>query len=291
MEDEILNGSEGGADLGTEGAEGSASGQEGGSSNFSIPEEYADKGWAKFFNGKSGDDLKAELFKSYDNQQALIGKKVNEYLATTDLKNLDNYEEIKKALQAQLTPEYNVPENISDYALDTILKDENGQAKFPMNQEVLDLFSGKFKDLGMSVQQGQELLKTYLDYEIKEFQAYTDADELEREVNSMFNGNQQQRRTCESLIKEFLSPADQQLIQDTMPNAIVQMFYKVAKGLVDKYDYKEGNNPAPSSMKMTDSEKNAEYNRLADMLDALDSRPHSAEEKQNIINQMRALYK
>ena len=290
MEDEILNSSEGGADSGAEGSEASQN-QEGTSSDFSIPEEYAEKGWAKFFNGKTGDDLKAELFKSYDNQQALIGKKVNEYLTTTDLKNLENYEDIKKALQAQLTPEYNVPENISDYALDTILKDENGQNIFPMNQEVLDLFSGKFKDLGVSIQQGQELLKTYLDYEIKEFQAYTDADELDREVNSMFNGNQQQRKTCESLIKEFLSPADQQLIQDTMPNAIVQMFYKVAKGLVDKYDYKEGSNPAPSSMKMSDSERNAEYNRLADELEALDGRPHSAEEKQNIINQMKALYK
>ena len=63
---------------------------------FSIPSEYAEKGWTKFFEGKSGDDLKTELFKSYDSQQSLIGKKVNEYLTSTDLKSLDNFEDIKR---------------------------------------------------------------------------------------------------------------------------------------------------------------------------------------------------
>ena len=94
--------------------------------SFTIPDEYKEKGWAKFFDGKTGDELKTELFKSYDNSQSMIGKKVEEYLATTDLKQLSNYEEIKKNLSSQLTPEYNVPENSSDYDLSSILKDENG---------------------------------------------------------------------------------------------------------------------------------------------------------------------
>ena len=65
------------------------------SSEFKIPEEYQQKGWAKFFEGKSGDELKSEFFRSYDNSQSLIGKKVEDYIAETDLKSLDNYEQIK----------------------------------------------------------------------------------------------------------------------------------------------------------------------------------------------------
>lgn len=260
-------------------------------SSFSIPEEYADRGWAKFFDGKTGDDLKAELFKSYDNQQSLIGKKVEDYLATTDLKNLSNYEQIKESLKGQLTPEYNVPEDVRDYSLDSVLKDENGKNIFPVGQEALDQFSGVFKELGISVEQGQKLFKTYLDYEIEDFRRYTDAEDLENSVNEMFKGNMQQRRTCESLIKEFLSPEDQQLIQDTMPNVIVEMFYKVSKGLVDKYGYKEGSNPAPNNIARSTADRDAEYDRLMQQINELSNRPHKTEEKDRLMEMLRNVYR
>lgn len=274
---------------------GSDSGQGAGNSQateFSIPDEYKEKGWAKFFDGKSGDELKSELFKSYDNSQSMIGKKVEEYLTTTDLKQLSNYEEIKKNLSSQLTPEYNVPENSSDYDLGSILKDENGNQIFSAPEESLNLFQDKFKEFGISKEQGQNLMKSYLEYEVGEFQKYTDADELESHINDMFKGNSQQRTQCESLIKEFLSPQDQKFIQDTMPNVVVEMFYKVSKGLVEKYDYKEGNSANNhSTLAMTQAEKNAEYERLTSELEALSRRPHNAQEKQSLLNQLMAIYK
>lgn len=285
--DDFIESSQG-ADSGSDGGQG---GSYQDSSNFSIPEEYADRGWAKFFDGKTGDDLKTELFKSYDNQQSLIGKKVEDYLATTDLKNLSNYEQIKESLKGQLAPEYNVPEDVKDYALDTVLKDENGRNMFPVGQEALDQFSGVFKELGISVEQGQKLFKTYLDYEIEDFRRYTDADDLENSVNEMFKGNMQQRRTCESLIKEFLSPEDQQLIQDTMPNVIVEMFYKVSKGLVDKYGYKEGTNPPPNKITKTSAERDAEYDNLMQQIAELSSRPHKTEEKDRLMEMLRNVYR
>lgn len=277
-----------GSDPGSAADQGGAS--EGGSS-FSIPEEYADRGWAKFFDGKTGDDLKAELFKSYDNQQSLIGKKVEDYLANTDLKNLSNYDQIKESLKGQLTPEYSVPEDVREYALDSVLKDENGRPMFPVGQEALDEFSGVFKELGISVEQGQKLFKTYLDYEIEDFRRYTDADDLENSVNEMFKGNMQQRRTCESLIKEFLSPEDQQLIQDTMPNVIVEMFYKVSKGLVDKYGYKEGATPSPNNIRKSDADRDAEYNKIMAQIDELSTRPHKTEEKDRLMEMLRNVYR
>lgn len=262
-----------------------------GVSEFSIPDEYKEKGWARFFDGKTGDELKSELFKSYDNSQSMIGKKVIDYLSNTDLRQLSNYEEIKKNLSAQLTPEYNVPENATDYGFENLIKETFGEN--PTYQaEGINNFQDKFKELGISKEQGQGIMKAYMDYQVEEFQKFTNADELEADINQMFKGNVQQRTQCESLIKEFLPPQDQKFIQDTMPNAVVEMFYKVAKGLVDKYDYKEGYSAqGGSSLTMTQQQKDEEYTRLTSEIEALSHRPHSEQEKQNLINQLMALYK
>lgn len=258
---------------------------------FSIPDEYKDKGWAQFFNGKTGDELKTEFFKSYDNSQSLIGKKVEDYLTTTDLKQLANYEDIKKNLSTQLIPEYNVPEEAKDYDLQAIVKENLGE-ETTFDYSSLDKFQNDFKEFGISKEQGQKILKSYIDYQVDEFQKMTNADELETNINSMFKGNSEQRTKCEALIKEFLPTQDQKFIQQTMPNQVVEMFYKITKGLLDKYDYQEGNSGSgQSSMRMTQQEKDAEYTRITNELEALTNRPHRAQEKQELLNQLQALYK
>lgn len=258
---------------------------------FSIPDEYKDKGWAQFFNGKTGDELKTEFFKSYDNSQSLIGKKVEDYLTTTDLKQLANYEDIKKNLSTQLIPEYNVPENSNEYDLQSIVKENLGE-ETTFDYSSLDKFQNDFKEFGISKEQGQKILKSYIDYQIDEFQKMTNAEELETNINSMFKGNSEQRTKCEALIKEFLPTQDQKFIQETMPNQVVEMFYKITKGLLDKYDYQEGNSGSgQSSMRMTQQEKDAEYTRITNELEALTNRPHRAQEKQELLNQLQALYK
>ena len=259
-------------------------------SDFTVPDEYKDRGWAKVFDGKSGDDLKAEFFKSFDNSQSLIGKKVEDFLTTTDLKQLNNYEDIKKNLSSQLVPELQVPENANDYGLADIIKDSLGE-ETTYTQEGVDSFQDTFKDLGISKKQGQGVMKAYIDYQVKEFQKYTNPDELEHNLNQMFKGNAEQKGQCESLIKEFLPQKDQEFIQNTMPNAVVEMFYKVAKGLLDKYDYKEGAASFNhSGMRMSDAEKNAEYDRISKELEDLSLRPHKAEEKQALINQLQKIF-
>lgn len=257
-------------------------------SEFSIPQEYSEKGWVKFFDGKTGDDLKAELFKSYDSQQSLIGKKVNEYLANTDLKQLDNFEEIKKALLPQIAPEFDVPEK---YNFDSVLLDEEGNKIYPMPDEALDEFTTLFKEEGITDKQAQSILKKYINFETENFKKYTDADELEAGLKEMFKSNPTQKQTCESLIKEFLSADDQKLIQQTMPNVVVEMFYKVAKGLVDSYGYKEttGGQKAGSIIK-TDAEKQAEYDKLYKEIVELGNRPHTEAEKAEKLKQLQNVF-
>lgn len=264
------------------------------SSDFSIPDEYKEKGWTRFFDGKSGDELKSELFRSYDNSQTLIGKKVEDYLKTTDLKSLDNYAEIKEILTKQIAPEIQVPESANDYALNEILKDADGNLEYEYPEEALGFFGEQFKELGLSKEQGQGLLKAYTDFEIQEFQKYTDAGELETSINTMFKGNTEQRKTVEGLLKEFLPEEDQQFLQKTAPNYTIEMFYKVANGLVSKYGYKEGtnnsNNPA-KLQRMSEADKNAEYDRLYNKLIELDNNPHQkVGDREAIVKQMREIF-
>lgn len=270
-----------------QGSDGQDNGQDNQGSDFSIPEEYKDKGWAKFFDGKTGDELKSEFFRSYDNSQTLIGKKVEDYLATTDLKNLENYNEIKDALRKQVAPDVTVPEKSEDYAFNDILKGEDGNLLYEYPNEALGFFGDKFKELGLTKEQGQGLLKTYTDFEIAEFQKYTNAEELDSNINKMFNNNQEQRKTVEGLLKEFLPEQDQQFLQKTAPNYTIEMFYKVAQGLVNKYGYKEGSSGAgkQSPMRMSDADRNAEYDRLARKLEELDNRPQQVGEKDAIVKQ------
>ena len=273
-------------------------GSEGGSQNseFSIPEEYKEKGWTKFFDGKSGDELKTELFRSYDNSQTLIGKKVEDYIKTIDLKSLDNYEEIKEALTKQIGNQVEIPENAEGYAFNDILKNEDGSLEYEYPEEALDYFGDKFKELGLSKEQGQGLLKTYTQFEIEEFQKYTNADDLENSLKTMFSETgekSQQRKTVEGLLKEFLPQEDQEFLQKTAPNYTIEMFYRVAKGLVDKYGFKEGsaNSTNPAKIRMSEADKNAEYDRLYNRLLELDNSPHQkVGERDEIVKRMREIF-
>lgn len=230
--------------------------------SFAIPEEYSQKEWVKNFEGQSGDDLKANVFKALD----------------------------EKYTNAPM-----IPQSVEDYALNDILKDESGNLQFEYPDEILEKFGGEFKELGLTKEQGQGILKKYTDFEIEQFQKYTDADDLENSINTMFNGNVQQRRNVESLIKEFLPQEDQEFLQKTAPNCTIEMFYKLANGLANKYGYKEGtqnsNTANGNSMRMTEQDKDAEYNRVVGELEALSRRPHSPEEKQRLQSQLLNIYK
>lgn len=229
-------------------------------STFEIPEEYKEKDWAKDFDGKTGDDLKAGIFKALD----------------------DKYSNSPI-----------IPEDANGYELNEILKDEEGNLQYEYSDDILSLFGDKFKGLGLTKEQGQGILKEYTDFEIKEFEKYTDADELEQNINSMFKGNSQQRKTVEGLIKEFLPQEDQAFLQKTAPNCTIEMFYKLAKGLTDKYDFQEGSNG--SSIRrtniMSNADRDAEYNRIVGEIEALSKRPHSTEEKENLQRQLDNLFK
>ena len=71
------------------------------------------------------------------------------------------------------------------------------------------------------------------------------------------------------------------------------MFYQVAKGLLDKYGYKEGSGGQgqQNNYRMSKEDRDKEYDRIVGEMEALTKRPHTSEEKQNLQNQLNALFK
>lgn len=278
--DDLNNGDSGNSD--------SSSTQE---TSFSIPEEYASKGWAKTFEGKTGNDLMNAFFKSYDNAQGLVSKRVDEYIENIDLSKLDSYENIKSVLQSKSA---NVPENIEDYKLESVFssEDENSE-NFEVPKDVLDKFANSFKEIGLNVNQAQELLKMYSEFELENFSKLADPEELKKDISTLFNNDDAKKKNVESLLNEFLTEDDANFLKTSAPNKTILMFYKLAKGLTDKYDFTEGNASAgaKSSSVRTEEEKNAEYNKVYNKLMELQTRPHSTEEKEELLNELRNIYK
>lgn len=259
--------------------------------SFSIPEEYASKGWAKTFEGKTGNDLMNAFFKSYDNAQGLVSKRVDEYIENIDLSKLDSYENIKSVLQSKSA---NVPENIEDYKLESVFssEDENSE-NFEVPKDVLDKFANSFKEIGLNVNQAQELLKMYSEFELENFSKLADPEELKKDISTLFNNDDSKKKNVESLLNEFLTEDDANFLKTSAPNKTILMFYKLAKGLTDKYDFTEGNASAgaKSSNVRTEEEKNAEYDKVYNKLMELQTRPHSTEEKEELLNKLRNIYK
>lgn len=229
---------------------------------FDIPQEYKEKDWVKQFEGKTGAELRNEIF---------------------------------KVLDQKYTNDPRVPETIEEYELNELefIKNKNGETIYTYPQEVLEHFGNEFKEIGLTKEQAHGLLNKYTNFELEQFEAISNIDDLNKNLDEMFKSNPAQKQTVQGLLKEFLPAEDQEFLQTTAPNYTIEMFYKVAKGLVDKYGYKEGSGgqAQQNSYRMTQADKDKEYDRIVSEMEALQRRPHTADEKDALQRQLNALFK
>lgn len=228
---------------------------------FDIPTEYKEKDWAKNFEGKTGDELRNEIFKALDEKYA---------------------------------NEPYIPKTVEEYGLNELeFKDSEGNINYQYPPEVLELFGNKFMEAGLTKEQAHGILNDYTKFELEQFEAISNIDDLNKDLDEMFKSNPAQKQTVQGLLKEFLPAEDQEFLQTTAPNYTIQMFYKVAKGLVEKYGYKEGSGGQGSqnNFRMSQADKDKEYDRIVGEMEALQRRPHTADEKDALQRQLNALFK
>lgn len=230
-------------------------------SDFNIPQEYQERDWAKNFEGKTGDELKNEIFKVLD-----------EKYTNTPV----------------------IPETVEEYALNELeFKNEQGEVYYQYPDKVLEHFGNEFKEVGLTKEQAHGLLNKYTQFELEQFEAISNIDDLNKDLDEMFKSNPAQKQTVQGLLKEFLPAEDQEFLQTTAPNYTIQMFYKVAKGLVDKYGYKEGSGGqgGQNNHRMSEADRDKEYNRIVGEMEAMKKRPYTTAEYEALENQLYNLYK
>lgn len=234
--------------------------------DFTIPEEYKSAEWSKDI--KSVDDLWNYRASAESNQ---------------DLKKAD-LDTVKKYFSKF------APENTDDYNIIESMKNKDGEPTYELNNEVKDYFGGVFKDLGVPVQMGQELVKKVCDFEISQFHKATDIEDLNCRLKNIFGDDDKTKRTCEGMIKDVLPREDLDKIDAYMPNPFVEIMYKLAKGLSDNYGYKEptahtaGRNYSGGNL--SKEEKDTKYSETLNKIRSLSRRPHSADEKKELLTEL-----
>lgn len=234
--------------------------------NFTIPDKYKNQDWAK--NITSVEELWD--YKAESSQE-------------TDFKNLSP-EDIKKYFSKF------APDSIDDYKIFDALKNDNGEQSYEINEDVVNYFGNHFKELGIPADIGNNLFKLYAKYELEQFNKLTDVEDLNSRLRNIFGNDDKSKKICEGIIKEALPKEDLQKINDYMPNHFLEIMYRMAKNVSDKYGYKE---PLPrdtgrytTGEYMSKQEKDAKYLETYNKLQGLKRRAHTKEEKDSLIAEL-----
>ena len=230
---------------------------------FSVPDAYKEKGWAK--NIKSNDDA----WKMLDNAQSLAGKKtVAPDWDKATPKEIEDY-------YAQLRPA-----DKSAYQFDEGLPDEMKTA-----------FSDMLHKHGISAKQGNDLIKDYMAVEQATAAKMYDKDGFMAELKTSF-GNDYEKVAGDTakILASHLNENDKALL-DKIPNQYLGVIYRVAANLNKAYGASESGSAAsaPSTVSVVDVEKRA--GEIRNEIIAISRRQHTAEEKQKLVDELSNLYK
>jgi hypothetical protein len=230
-------------------------------SEFKIPDEYKEKGWTKALKSES------DLWKTLDNAQGLIGKKM-------------------------VVPNLNeaTPEQVEEY-YSQLRPKEKSEYKFgeEVAQEVKDSFADIFYKHGISAKQGNDLVQDYLQFERQNLAKAYDADDFVKELKSSFgDGYEKDFSESSALLRNVMSKEDAELLEKT-PNRYLGIIHRLANKINKAYGIQEGGAPANNSSvgKVVNSQE--ERMSIIKELGKLQSRPHSLQEKQDLLHKLNSI--
>lgn len=231
---------------------------------FNIPDAYKEKNWAS--KVKSQDDL----WKMLDNSQSLIGKKsVVPDFATAKPEEIQTYFESLR------------PKDKTAYKFDDAIPDEQ-------KAELVDLLYNS----NISDKQAELLLKNYNSLQEKLMAKMVDKDDFINRLKTSF-GNDYEKKTAPIIegLRKTLGKSELEVL-DKMPNEYLEVIYKLADKYNQVYGAKAetgaGANQAGSSNKTTD-EVTADIAKVRADLDGLKIRPHTAQERQVLVDKLKEL--
>jgi hypothetical protein len=243
-----------------------------GDQQFSVPEAYKEKGWAKKVKTQE------ELFKLVDSQDVLIGKKtVVPDFEKGDPKDIEAY-------LAQLRGDA----KLEDYAA-LLPKDLDKESAGEISQL---LFSG-----GLPKPLASKIIAGYAAIEQKVMAKRFSKDGIDGMLKESFGKDGADYKKVAggvvNFTKELLSEEDQKFIDTKLPNDALGVFYRLAHSVMSKFGVKEGyiagEGGGEGGSGKGDISKRA--GELRKQIADLSGKPHTAADKKKLVDELNALYK
>ena len=225
---------------------------------FTPPEEYKDKGWAK--NIKSTEDL----WKNNANAQELIGKKT---IGTPE--DWTN-EEQRTEFFSKITPEAYEVEGLQEHNADQ--------------------YTAAFKESGLSNWQAQNLVTKVNEMQTAELESLMSKEGFDAEMKKSFNGDTEAQASTKALMDKHATDADA-VILNTLTNKQAGAMYRTNNSFRKSHGVSEGqaiNNEAVSQSK-GGNVKEIRASIYKEMTE-LSSKAHTKEQKQALQARLDATY-
>lgn len=259
-------GGQGGAGSGQGGDNGGQAGQHGQQGQFSVPKEYAEKGWAK--KVKTQEDL----YKLVDGQDALIGKKhIVPDLSKTDDPEVKQYLETLRGTT-----------KVTDY------KFAEGTPK-EFSEKVGTMLFNK----GIPAAIGNQIIADYQKMVQADHAAMFSKEGMQAELKKTFGDDNQKAGQVINMVSDILGAEGKEFMETKIPNHFVGFMFKFMDAVKTKYGINDSGTGGEGGE--GGGGKGGDVNAIrADLraqIRALDARQHTAEEKATLQAKLDATYK
>lgn len=228
-------------------------------SEFTIPDEYKEKGWTK--NLKSYDDL----WKMNDNAQSMIGKKTIGVPSdeSTDQEWSDYYAKIR-------------PENAEAYKVDL-----EGDDKA--------LFEKLFYENGINTRQAKALVEGYKQSVAQAEEAMKSQEGYQQELTNRFGDKAEAvAKSVAEFISKEASKEDKAALE-AMPNNVIGVIYSLMNKVQERYAVKDSDKGITAKGGVTSNQP--DWDGYIKAAQELDSRPHSTSDLNELRDRFHIPYK
>lgn len=249
---------------GDKGAQGQAQGQQGATEGqgFSVPKEYAEKGWAK--KVKTQDDV----YKLIDNLDSTVGKK----MVVPDFEKGDpkEIEAFVSMLRPKSKDEYSFGEGV--------------------DKELADKAAEIFHKHGIPASLLNKAIPEYLAISEARAAKMYSKDGMEEILKKSFGDSYKETTgKTTNFLKENLSKEDAQLLE-SLPNEQMGIVHRLAKKVIDAYGAKETGQAGEGGWGKHSGNVEEVRKSLRTQMAEMKKRPHNSDDYQKLLDQLSATY-
>lgn len=230
---------------------------------FKIPDAYKEKPWASKIKTEE------DLYKQIDTLDALKGKKtvVPDFTKATPKEIEDYFAQTR-------------PESIDAY-----------QFADGMDDGIKKVLGESLLKNGVTAYQANAVLKAYQDAEAANMTEQYSADGMNKALETSFGAEWKEVGGATArILKENLSGEDAAMM-DKLPNVFLGLVYRMANNLIKGYGIEEtGAHTGAGAGKMSPNDIGASRDAIRAEITALSSKPHTAEQKQVLIDKLTATF-